>query len=188
MHLSGYDLINHWFDITRAPAPLILSGKGRHGHKDKWVARVDVGPDGPTTELLCPLDWQGPKQRHLFGGPGAFVDDDRGPAVLHCGEVHAPTGMYGPFVVRRSYPSGTAQWTADLPGAATDADEADGVLAVTTINGWLVLVDSITGEVLESVELQVGEVPVVPLSVSTYGLDLVAVGLLDGRILRLVRA
>jgi len=49
-------------------------------------------------------------------------------------------------------------------------------------------VDSITGEVLESVELQVGEVPVVPLSVSTYGLDLVAVGLLDGRILRLVRA
>jgi hypothetical protein len=188
VHLSQYDLLNHWFDITRAPAPLILSGKGRKGHKDKWVARVDVGADGPTTEPLFPLDWQGPKQRHLFGGPGVFIDDALGSAVIHCGEVHAPTGSHSPFAVRRSYPQGTARWTVDLPGTATDADEADGVMAVTTINGWLMLADSITGAVLESAELQVGGVPVVPLSVSTYGLGRIAVGLLDGRILRLVHA
>ena len=185
--LSRYDLFNHWFDIKRAPAPLILVGNEREPHKDKWVTRIDGGPAGAKAEPLFPLDWQGPQQRHLFGGPGAFVDDESGTAVIHCGEVHAFSGSHSPFAVRRSYPSGTAEWIADLPGAATGADEAGGIVAITTSNGWLLLLDSATGRRLESTELLVSESPVVPLSVSISTTGQLAVGLLDGRILRLAR-
>ncbi|MCV2393131.1 hypothetical protein OEB99_02305 [Actinotalea sp. M2MS4P-6] len=184
MPLTRYDLFNHWFDIAGAPDILILSGKGGEAHLDKWVARVVVRADGRALERLFPLDWQGPKQRHLFGGPGVFVDDALGSAVIHCGEVHAYSGKHSPFAIRRSYPDGTPRWTLDLPGTATGAVEVDGVMAVTTVNGWLVLADAATGALHESTELHIDTYPVVPLSVGTLGDSRLAIGLLDGRILR----
>lgn len=183
--VSSYDLFNHWFDITGAPAPLILAGDEPHPHRDKWVARVDVTPDGPTTRRLFPLEWDSTRAEHLVGGPGAFVDDDHGPAVVHSVEVTAPRGPAGAFLVRRAYPHGTVRWTAELPGKATSADAADGVVAVTTVNGWLMLLDARTGDPVHAAELQVHDLPVVPLSVSAYGDGRLAVGLLDGRVMRL---
>ena len=183
---TGYDLFNHWFDIAGAPDPLVLVGTDeKKPHLDKWVTRVVAAGGRPELERLFPLDWQGTEQRHLFGGPGVYVDDELGTGIVHCGEVHASSGSHGPFAVRRDYPAGAARWTLDLPGVATDALEEEGVLVITTSNGWLVRADAVTGALLEAVELAVHGAPVVPLSVSTCGPGRLAVGLLDGRILRL---
>lgn len=184
---TGYDLFNHWFDVAGAPVPLVLVGSDEEKpHLNKWVARVAVTDGGrPALKWIFPLDWQGTDQRHLAGGPGVYVDDDLGAGLIHCGEVRWGPGSHGPFAVRRDYPAGAARWTLDLPGVATDALEEEGVLVITTSNGWLVRADAVTGALLEAVELEVHGAPVVPLSVSTCRPGRLAVGLLDGRILRL---
>ncbi|WP_273653346.1 hypothetical protein [Cellulomonas fimi] len=183
---TGYDPFNHWFDVAGAPVPVVLVGSdARKPHLDKWVARVVVAEGGPVLERLFPLDWQGTEQRHLFGGPGVYVDDELGTGVVHCGEIHAGSGSHSPFAVRRDYPDGAARWTLDLPGVATDAVHEEGVVVLTTSNGWLVRADATTGALVEAVELEVHGSPVVPLSVTPCGPGRLAVGLLDGRILRL---
>lgn len=185
--LSAYDAVNHWFDVARAPAPLVLVGRAPKTYRNSWVARVEREADGPVLHRLFPLEWTGDKRRHLWSGPGVFVDDDHGPAIVHTGQVHSGSGRHAGFVVRRAYPDGAATWAADLTGAPTGADAADGVVAVTTVDGRLVLLDARTGAEVGSEVLHVDGLPVVPLSVSASGGGRIAVGLLDGRILRLQR-
>jgi hypothetical protein len=47
---------------------------------------------------------------HIMGGPGAFVDNECGPSIIHSGWIHSPLGLQvgGAFIVRRSYPDGAS--------------------------------------------------------------------------------
>ncbi|ADG76484.1 hypothetical protein Cfla_3613 [Cellulomonas flavigena DSM 20109] len=177
----------HWFDIVDAPAPLVLTDHGTRPHVERWVERVDLTPAGAATRRLFPLDWDAPRDRLLDGGPGAFVDDAQGEAVVHSATAHEHPNRQRRFLVRRTYPTGAVQWVTELPARVTGVATSDGVLAVTTADGRLLLVDALTGATVDDVELRVHGQPVVPLCVSAYGDGRLAVGLLDGRILRLRR-
>ncbi|HEX8631196.1 MAG TPA: hypothetical protein VF755_23810, partial [Catenuloplanes sp.] len=182
--LGPYDLFNHFFDIRYAPDLLFLQGRGNEPGRSKWVVSVDAR-DGSMRHLF-PLEWDKSRGGKLFGGCGAYLEDQSGPALVHAGEVHDVAGLLpgNVFVVRRAYPTGDLQWvfTADHQVTALDAD--GDFVYVTFNSGELVILRAEDGSVHVRQELRVNGHRVVPLSVVRSGPDRLAIGTLDGRVLR----
>ncbi|WP_406640911.1 hypothetical protein [Amycolatopsis sp. WGS_07] len=177
--LGGYDLFNHFFDIRRAPALLFLQGMGPRAHEDKWVVAFD--PARQQTERLFPLEWDAAKGRHLFGGPGVFVDG----AIVHATAIHDGAGLLpgNSCVVRRSYPNGKARWVHHADHQVTAIDTIGYTLYVTYNSGEIIALDATDGRELGRQQLQVNDHPVVPLSLSAQAPDRLVIGTLDGRVL-----
>ncbi|MBD0741479.1 hypothetical protein [Streptomyces sp. CBMA152] len=185
--LKGYDLINHSFPIRHSRRLLALQGDEEKPWRDKWVVTVEPeGPDGePVARRLFPLDWETAHARHLFGGPGIEVGTGPGRDLVHAGSVHDGPGQLpgNAFVVRRSLEDGTARWvfTADFPATALDGDEE--TLYVAFNSGELVALRTSDGTVLWRQQLDVGGLPVVPLSLTLIWPGRLLIGTVDGRIL-----
>ncbi|MFD2466568.1 hypothetical protein [Amycolatopsis silviterrae] len=177
--LGGYDLFNHFFDIRRAPALLFLQGMGPRAHEDKWVVAFD--PARQRTERLFPLEWDAAKGRHLFGGPGVFVDG----AIVHATAIHDGTGLLpgNSCVVRRSYPDGKPRWVHHADHQVTAIDTIGYTVYVAYNSGEIVAIDATDGRVRGRQHLQVNGHPVVPLSLRAAGADRLVIGTLDGRVL-----
>ncbi|WP_275294424.1 hypothetical protein [Amycolatopsis sp. La24] len=177
--LGGYDLINHFFDIRRAPALLFLQGMGPRAHEDKWI--VAFNPRRRRTERLFPLEWDAAQGRHLFGGPGVFVDG----SLVHATAIHHGAGLLpgNSCVVRRSYPDGKAEWVHTGDHQVTAMDTIGYTVYVADNSGEIVALDATDGRELGRQHLQVNGHPVVPLSLSARAPDRLVVGTLDGRVL-----
>lgn len=177
--LGGYDLINHFFDIRRAPTLLFLQGTGPRAHEDKWVVAFD--PARRQTERLFPLEWDAAQNRHLFGGPGVFIDG----SIVHATAIHNGAGLLpgNSCVVRRSYPDGKAQWVFTADHQVTAIDTIGYTVYVAFNSGELVALDAADGRELARQHLRVNGHPVVPLSLSARAPDRLVVGTLDGRVL-----
>ncbi|ATY09595.1 hypothetical protein CU254_03275 [Amycolatopsis sp. AA4] len=177
--LGGYDLINHFFDIRRAPALLFLQGLGHKAHQDKWVVAFD--PARRQTERLFPLEWDPARNRHLFGGPGVFVDG----SLVHATAIHNGAGLLpgNCCVVRRSYPDGKAQWVFTADHQVTAMDTIGCTVYAAFNSGEIVALDATDGRVLGRQHLQVNGHPAVPLSLSARAPGRLVVGTLDGRVL-----
>jgi hypothetical protein len=187
--LDGYDLFNHYFAIRRAPHLLALQGGSDRPSADKWVVRLAqrraAWRKSIAMERLFALEWDRERNGHLMGGPGVFVDDASGQAIVHSGRIHNGAGLLAgnAFVVHRRYPSGEVSWHYRADCQATSVDEVDGTVVVAFADGRIVRLDVGTGDVLRTQELRVDGHSVVPLSlccapgVGTY------IGTMDGRIL-----
>jgi hypothetical protein len=187
LDLGHYDLINHFFDIRRAPELLFLQGSQPKPWRDKWIVAVEVadGVTEPHVRRRFLLDWDDQRRAHLFGGPGVYLDDSAGPAIVHAGAVYDGAGLLpgNAFVVRRSYPSGHLQWvfTADEQATAIDADDETTYVAFGC--GELVALRSDSGAVLVRHLLTVNGQPVVPLSLCVAGAGRIVIGTLNGYVL-----
>ncbi|MBB1157624.1 hypothetical protein [Amycolatopsis dendrobii] len=177
--LGDYDLFNHFFDIRRAPALVFLQGMGPRAHEDKWVVAFD--PARRRTERLFPLEWDAAQGRHLFGGPGMFVDG----ALVHATAIHHGAGLLpgNSCVVRRSYPDGKASWVHHADHQVTAMDTIGYTVYVAYNSGEIVALDATDGHELGRQHLQVNGHSVVPLSLSAAGPDRLVIGTLDGRVL-----
>lgn len=185
--LSAYDLFNHYFDIRRATQFLILVGDDPRSWESKHVAEVRRTPTGSwTVERLFPLARR--SGDHLYGGPGVFVHDPAGEAIVHTGIVHDGRGLLpgNAFIARRRYPDGQLIWHVPLDNQITALDESDGRIIAVTNLGELVVVNASDGSVLARADrLSVDENPIVPLSVAIDGTDGLWLGALDGRVLQI---
>jgi hypothetical protein len=181
--LGGYDPFNHYFDIRYAPELLFLQGRDGESWQDKAVVAVDT--PGGRVRRLFPLEWDTTRDRHLFGGCGAYLDDRAGPAIVHTGTVHDGKGLLpgNVFVVRRAYPDGAPRWvfTADHQATALDVDTEHVYVALNS--GELVILRAVDGTVRARRLLKVDGHPVVPLSLARQGADRLVIGTLDGRVL-----
>jgi hypothetical protein len=179
IELGAYDLFNHFFDIRYAPEFLMLQGM-QDSWRHKWVVAAE--PRGRVRRLFR-LDWDG--HRHLYGGPGLYVDDQLGASIVHTGSEHNIAGLLpgNAFVVRRAFPGGQMQWvfTADNTPTAIDLDGDTIYMAFNS--GELVALNAESGAVVGREFLTVAGHPVIPLSLATTGAGRLAIGLLDGRIL-----
>ena len=186
VELSAYDLFNHYFDIRRAPEFLVLVGNDPESWKDKRVAVVRTGLTGRwSVRDLFPLAWA--NQRHVLGGPGVFLDDATGRAVVHTGIVHDFAGLQrgNAFVVRRRYPDGKLVWHVALDNQVTAIDEFDGRIVVVTNIGELVMIDAESGDILGREErLAIDGHAVVPLSLALEPQGRAWIGTLDGRVIQ----
>lgn len=183
IELGRYDLFNHFFDIRYAPDLLFLQGRKDESWRGKWVVSVDA-QDGSIRRLF-PLEWDKSRNGHLFGGCGAYLTGQSGPALVHTGQVHDGAGLLrgNSFVVRRAYPAGELQWVFKADHQATALD-ADGDFVYVTFNsGELVILRAEDGSVQARQHLQLDGHPVVPLALVRLGDGRLAVGTLDGRIL-----
>jgi hypothetical protein len=184
--LRRYDLFNHYLAIRHAPELLFLHGMGSEPHQDKWVVAVDPAHERsrPEVRRLFPLEWDAARSGHLYGGPGVYLRDGRGPAIVHGCQVHNPSGLLpgNSIVVRRAFPEGQVAWTfrADFPLSGIDV-LGDLVVAAFT-SGELVVLRAEDGELIGRQRLTIGGQPVVPLSLASSGGRLV-IGTLDGRVL-----
>ncbi|HEX6684736.1 MAG TPA: hypothetical protein VF062_18170 [Candidatus Limnocylindrales bacterium] len=185
VQVGGYDLFNHFFDIRHSPQLLFLQGNPDEPWRDKWVVALDGRQR--RVRRLFPLEWDGHRGGHLFGGSGVYLEDARGPALVHSGAVHNGAGLLpgNAFVVRRAFPSGEAQWVfaADHQATAVDVDGDSELVYVTFNNGELVALRAADGTVHGRQRLRVGGHPVVPMSLTYVGSGRLAIGTLDGRIL-----
>jgi hypothetical protein len=185
--LSAYDLFNHYFDIRRATQFLILVGDDPRSWESKQVAEVRRTPtDGWTVRRLFPLAWR--SGDHLNGGPGVFVGDAAGEAIVHAGIVHDGRGLLpgNAFIARRRYPDGQLTWHVPLDNQITALDESDGRIIAVTNLGELVVINASDGSVLARADqVSVDENPIVPLSLAIDGTDRLWLGTLDGRVLRI---
>ncbi|MGW7534581.1 hypothetical protein [Amycolatopsis sp. NPDC054798] len=177
--LGGYNMHEHFFDIRRAPALLFLQGKKREPAKDRWVVAFD--PARRRTKRLFPLEWDADQDRHLFGGPGVFVDG----SIVHATEVYSGAGLQpgNSGVVRRSYPDGAAQWIFTADHQVTAIDTIGYTVYVAFNSGEIVALDATDGRELGRQHLQVNGHPVVPLSLSAQAPDRLVIGTMDGRVL-----
>jgi hypothetical protein len=183
IQLGRYDLVNHYFDIRYAPDLLFLQGSADKPWKDKWVVAVD--PPTGAIRRLFPLEWDAARSGRLFGGPGAYLSDDRGPALVHAGAVHDGRGLLpgNSFVACRAYPSGEPLWifTADAMATGVDTDGDD--IYVAFNSGELVVLHAADGAVRARHEVRIDDHKVIPLSLAVVGLGRVVIGTWDGRIL-----
>jgi hypothetical protein len=171
----------HFFDVRHAPVLLCLDDVGGQ----PCVVSVDV-PDGRVRPLF-PLDWEADRDGVPSGGPGVYLADALGAAVVHAGTIHCGFALRGGsvFVVRRAFPSGVVCWLyrADHPVTAL---ESDGRWVYAAFNsGEVVVLDAATGRVTARREVKAGGRPVVPLSLALTGDGGLAVGTLDGLIVEL---
>ncbi|QIS12688.1 hypothetical protein [Nocardia arthritidis] len=188
VRLGGYDLFNHWFDIRYAPEFYFLRGDSdTEPHLEKWIVAIDPREGAhPRVRRLFPLEWDTRRDKHLFGGPGLYVRDDIGTAIVHAGQVHDGRGLLpgNTFVVRRRLPDGEAEWVfaADVPITALELVE-DLILAGLG-SGEIVALDSADGSVRwrQTLRLGVHRIAVEPLSLAYTGYR-VMIGTFDGRIL-----
>ncbi|MGC0422679.1 hypothetical protein [Embleya sp. AB8] len=188
--LGRYDLINHPFDIRYSPELLFLQGDSVESWRHKWVVAVEPpGHAGGDAEVrrLFPLDWHTERPRHLFGGPGVHLTDDRGPALVHAGAVHDGAGLLpgNAFIVRRRLPDGAADWvaTADFPITALDLDADTNTLYAAFNSGELVALDAADGSVQWRTHLRLGGILAEPLAMSIPAPGRLLIGTTDGRIL-----
>ncbi|WP_370091901.1 hypothetical protein [Streptacidiphilus sp. MAP12-20] len=187
VRLSGYDAVNHYLAVRRSPALLFLAGAGPHHHLDKAVTTVDLPDDGsePTVRALFPLEWDTERNGHLFGGPGAWLNDDLGSSVVHAGTVHNGAGLLpgNAFVVRRSLPGGEPNWVFAADDAPTALDTDGATVYVAFANGELIALDAHTGEVRWRYRIKVDGVDGVALSLALSDTGTILLGTWDGRIL-----
>ncbi len=194
VELGRYDLFNHYFAIRRSPCLLALQGGPDRAWSPrpavgKWVVRLTPrtvgGRRSLSIERLFALEWDGARDGHLMGGPGVFVEDERGQAIVHSGHIHNGAGLQpgDAFVVRRRYPGGELIWQYRTDCQATGVDEANGTVVVAFADGRVVRLDSGTGEVLRAEELRVDGHRVVPLSLCCATGGEIYIGTMDGRIL-----
>lgn len=187
LRLGGYDGVNHYFAVRRSPQLLFLRGSGKHHHLDKQivVAEPAAGGQGWSVRTLFPLEWQTARPRHLFGGPGTYLHDGLGAAVVHAGTVHDGHGLLpgNAFVVRRRLPDGAPAWvfTADHAPTAVDTDGPTVYAAFT--DGEVVALESLTGRVRWRHHLAVDGVATVALSLAVTPTGSLLLGTWDGRIL-----
>jgi hypothetical protein len=182
--LGAYDLFNHYFDIRYAEQFLILVGAEEQPWRDKWVTEVRETTDGEwTTRLLFPLDWD--SGRHLFGGPGVFLDDSVGRSIIQSGSIHHfdGAGAGDVFIVRRGYESGALEWHLSLNHQITAMDTMDGRIVAVTNASELIVVDATTGSIVGSTMLAIGPACIVPLSLSISRSGTARVGTSDGRVI-----
>ncbi|MCF4122056.1 hypothetical protein L1785_13820 [Antribacter sp. KLBMP9083] len=183
--LGGYDLFNHHLDIRKAQDFLVLVGEPTRPWDDKHVAAVTESSTGDwTVNRLFPLAWT--PGAHLFGGPGAFVDDPGGLGLIHSGVVHDGRGLLpgNAFVARRSYPDGELLWHVPLDNQITGLDEHDGRTIAVTNLGELLTIDTLTGQPLarrNGLSTRDGH-PVVPLTLVITSEETMLVGTFDGRV------
>lgn len=190
--VGGYDFFNHSFRIRRAPDVLLLVGDRGQPSRNKWVARVvreerRFGRRSTTAiQRLFPLEWDANRDAHIMGGPGCWMADGREPSLVHSGWLHDGRGLLGgnSFLVCRSGRSGEPQWEYRASAQFSGVDVIDGDVWATLMSGELVRLDASNGEVLDETALEVNGHPVVPLSLSGDA-GWLAIGLLDGRILRI---
>ena len=123
-----------------------------------------------------------------MGGPGAFVDDERGASIIHSGSIHSPRGLQvgAAFVVRRSYPDGALLWDQRQDSQTVGVACDDGLVYVALISGELLAYDAVTGALLHKSQLKVDGHPVAPLSLACFASRCVLVGTMDGRILKVM--
>ncbi len=189
--VGGYDLFNHPFRIRRAPDVLLLVGDRGEPSRNKWVARVvreerRFGRRSATAiQRLFPLEWDANRGAHIMGGPGCWMADGQESSLVHSGWLHDGRGLLGgnSFLVCRSGRTGEPKWEYRASAQFSGVDVVDGRIWATLMSGELVCLDSASGELVETTELTVDGHPVVPLSMC--GADgWLAIGLLDGRVLR----
>jgi hypothetical protein len=186
--VGGYDLFNHYFSIRRAPSVLALRGSTERSYENKWVVRItkDSSRKGRTVvEPLFALEWDEARDGQLFGGPGVYINDEAGAAIVHAGHVHNGQGLLpgNAFVVRRRYPTGQMLWTFPMDCQATGVDEAEGIVHVALIDGRVVRLDAATGRLLSSRYLEVNGHGCIPLSTACASAGEFYIGTIDGRIL-----
>jgi hypothetical protein len=210
--LGDYWVHTHYFAIRHAPDLLFLRGVPPGWHRgarrfsaalppppgrtdlrssperfkwepedEPWVVAAD--PDG-TLRPLFPLAWD---DRLLNGGCGAYLEDRRGPSLVHTGVRFEPgAGIRGDtVVVRRAYPSGVPQWTFTTEPRATalDVDPDAGLVYVAFTTGELIAFDAETGTVRGRWEIRAGGHLVLPLALARLGPGRLAIGTADGRVL-----
>lgn len=187
--ISGYDLFNHNFPIRNAPDLLVLLGEASHPWRDKWVASIE--PTGNARDIairrLFPLEWDPVRDGHLFGGPGVFVYDANGPAIVHATAIHDGAGLLpgNALVVRRDYPSGRLRWQYHLDTQITALDADANLIVATTNLGELLILHAGDGTLLQHHHICVNGHPIVPLSLRVAAPRRAWVGTHDGRILEL---
>jgi hypothetical protein len=186
IELSGYDLINHYFAIQRAPEFLVLLGDDEKPSKDKRIAEVRRGATGRwAAHDLFPLAWT--DDEHVQGGAGVYLDDAAGRGLVHTGLVHSDTGLQpgNAFVARRSYPGGQLVWRVGLDNQITAIDESAGRIVAVTNLGELLVIDAVTGAIIAREEqLSIGGHAVVPLSLAFDAHGRMWIGTFDGRIVQ----
>ncbi len=188
--VSGYNLFNHPFRIRRAPDVILLVGDRVESYRNKWVARVvceevRFGVCITAVQRLFPLEWDAKRDAHLMGGPGCWMADGQESSLFHGGWIHDGRGLLdgNSFLVCRSGRSGEPRWEYRASAQFSGVDIVDGRIWATLMSGELVCLDGASGEVIEITKLTVDSHPVVPLSIC--GADgWLAIGLLDGRVLR----
>jgi hypothetical protein len=183
VQLGRYDLFNHYFGIRYAPDLLFLQGSASKPWEDKWVVAVD--PPSGAVRRLFPLEWDQPRGRQLFGGPGTYLSGDPGPALVHAGAVHDSHGLLpgNSFVACRAYPSGEPLWVFTADVQATDLDTDGDHVYVTFNSGDLVVLRAADGAVRARHEVRLDGRRVIPLSLAVAGPGHVVIGTLDGRVL-----
>ncbi|MGI5238716.1 hypothetical protein [Dactylosporangium sp. CA-139066] len=186
---SGYDLFNHHFPIRDAPDLLILLGETSRPSRNKWVATIEPAGEEPgfTIRRLFPLEWDPDRNRHLFGGPGVFLRDAQGAAIIHATAIHDGAGLLpgNALIVRRDYPTGRLRWEYHLDNQITALD-ADGARIVATTNlGELLILHADDGALLHRQHLRLNGHAIVPLSLRVADPNRAWVGTHDGRILEI---
>ncbi|MHA6758745.1 PQQ-binding-like beta-propeller repeat protein [Streptacidiphilus sp. PAMC 29251] len=185
--LGGYDVFNHYFAVRRSPSPLFLRGNTPEHHLDKDLVAVDIpeDADGPVVRVLFPLEWDAQRHGHLFGGPGTWIEDSLGTAVVHAGTVHDGAGLLpgNAFVVRRALPHGDPAWVFTADSAPTALDTDGITVYVTFADSSLVALDARTGEPRWRQRVIVDDVALVALSLAVVGPGRIFLGMWDGRIL-----
>lgn len=192
VQVGGYDLFNHYFRIRDAPYPLVLVGRGTRPSEKKWIAALHPpqtkrrwGRRPQPLRFLFPLEWDEISNRHAFGGPGTYVRDGHGEALVHAGAIHDGRGLLpgNAFVIRRSLRDGRAIWDyrtdSQISALALSADR----LLVGTTDGALTILAVSTGDVLDEGPLLIDGWSGVPMSLAT-STGWLAIGLADGRLLR----
>ena len=165
--------------------------------KHTWLVRLEIQPvprrrlrlrRSPKRRRLYPLEWSPAHDGHIMGGPGAFVDDERGASIIHSGWIHSPRGLQvgAAFVIRRSYPDGALLWDQRQDSQAVGVACADGLVYVALISGELLAYDAATGALRHKSQLEVDGHPVAPLSLACFASRCVLVGTMDGRILKVM--
>jgi len=181
--LGGYDLFNHFFDIRRAPRLLFLQGTDERPHEGKWVVGLDAARR--TVERLFPLEWDASRGRHVFGGPGVFVTDADGAAIVHGCAIYDGRGLLpgNACVVRRSFPDGRAGWVHTADHQVTAVDAVGEVVCAALNSGEVIALRAGDGRLVGRQRLTVDGHPVVPLSLSAVAPDRIVIGTMDGRVL-----
>ncbi|HEX6526668.1 MAG TPA: hypothetical protein VF070_42625 [Streptosporangiaceae bacterium] len=183
VHLSRYDLFNHYFGIRYAPDLLFLQGSESKPWADKWVVAVD--PPGAAVRRLFPLEWDKARGRHLSGGPGACLSGDHGPILVHAGTVQDGRGLLpgNSFIICRDYPSGEPLWVFTADAQATDLDTDGEYVYVIFNSGEFVVLRTADGEVRARHEVIADGRVIMPLSLTVAGSGRVVIGTLDGKLL-----
>ncbi|MEU7135012.1 hypothetical protein [Streptomyces sp. NPDC046261] len=170
------------FRVRRSPHLLFLQGIGERlfvqGYSsepcpEKWVVRV--APEG--IEPLFPLRWGTCPTGPIGGGPGVFVEDGLGQAI-----VHVCTTLDGTYLLRRAFPEGEVVWTYRVDATVVGVDAHGGLLHVTTGERELLTLRQEDGEVLRRRPTAVGPHVFLPRCMSVAPNGEVLIGTAEGRI------